>query len=151
MDNGPHVIDLIRYLFGEVKSISADVANYQNMDVEDTGTLHFTTTSGARGSAEMSWSISVPSKAYLEIYGEDGTAFLDPEGINYKFKTWSEWKRVPNQVTGPEAFARQINHFVDAILGKPPTIVTNADGIQSQVVVEAAYESVKQHRVITID
>ena len=151
MDNGPHVIDLIRYLFGEVKAISADVAHHQNMNVEDTGTLHFITTSGARGSAEMSWSISVPSKAYLEIYGEDGTALLDPEGINYKFKTWSEWKRVPNQVTGPEAFARQINHFVDAILGKPPTIVTNADGIQSQVVVEAAYESVKQHRVITID
>ena len=151
MDNGPHAIDLIRYLFGEVKTISAHVDHHQIAEVEDTGAMQFITANGARGTAEMSWSISVPSKTYLEIYGEDGTALLDPEGITYKFKTWSEWKRVPNQVSGPQAFARQINHFVDAILGKAPTMVTNADGVQSQAIVEAAYESVKQHRVITID
>jgi predicted dehydrogenase len=46
------------------------------------------------------------------------------------------------------AFARQMDHFVDAILTKSPTIVSNADGEKSQIVIEAAYASVKQNKTV---
>lgn len=148
MDNGPHAIDLIRYLFGEVAAVSASVSNLQNIPVEDTGRVNFSLAGGVTGTAEMSWSLPIPSKTYLEIYGENGAALLDFEGISYRYKAWNEWKRVPNSVNMKSAFARQMDHFVDAIHTKSPVIVSNADGEKSQMVIEAAYAAVKQNKTV---
>lgn len=148
MDNGPHAIDLIRYLFGEITAVSAAVSNLQDIPVEDTGRLNFTLANGVTGTAEMSWSLPIPSKTYLEIYGENGAALLDFEGISYKFKAWNEWKRIPNGLDVKGAFARQMDHFVNSIITKNPSIVCNADGEKSQIVIEAAYASVKQCKTV---
>lgn len=148
MDNGPHAVDLIRYLFGEVAAVSACVSNLQSIPVEDTGRLNFSMANGVTGTAEMSWSLPIPSKTYLEIYGENGAALLDFDGISYRYQAWNEWKRVSNGVNVKGAFARQMDHFVDAILTKSPTIVSNADGEKSQIVIEAAYASVKQNKTV---
>ena len=148
MDNGPHAIDLIRYLFGEISAVSAAVSNLQDIPVEDTGRLNFTLANGVTGTADMSWSLPIPSKTYLEIYGENGAALLDFEGISYKFKTWDEWKRIPNGLKAKGVFARQMDHFVTSITTMNPSIVCNADGEKSQIVIEAAYASVKQGKTV---
>ncbi len=148
MDNGPHAIDLIRYLFGEITAVSAAVSNLQDIPVEDTGRLNVTLASGVTGAADVSWSLPIPAKTYLEIYGENGVALLDFEGISYKFKTWSEWKRIPNSLNVKGAFARQMDHFVDSIVTKSPSVVCNADGEKSQIVIEAAYASVEQSKTV---
>lgn len=148
MDNGPHAIDLIRYLFGEIRAVSAAVSNLQDIPVEDTGRLSVTLANGVTGTAEMSWSVPIPSQTYLEIYGENGAALLDFQGISYKFKTWNEWKRTPNGLNVHEAFARQMNHFVDSIMTGNSSRVCNADGEKSQIVIEAAYASVNQCKTV---
>ena len=150
MDNGPHAVDLIRYLFGEISQVAAEVSTLQPLSVEDTGRLNVTLENGVRGTADMSWSIVLPSQAYLEIYGEDGTALLDWDGLSYKFKLWTEWKRVPNQLDVHGVFGRQIDHFVEAILHKSPQIVRNEEGWKAQLVLAAAYDSVKQSRLISV-
>ena len=150
MDNGPHAVDLVRFLFGEVEAIEARIGHRLINDaVEDTAKLTIGLKTGAVGTCDLSWSFSAPSKTYLEIYGEDGTVLLDLEGMTYKFNTWNEWKRISNQTNGKEAFARQIDHFVGAISQKP-TIVKNGDGPKSQMIIDAAYESVKQDRKISL-
>lgn len=150
MDNSCHAIDLIRYLFGEVDSISAQVRTYQDIGVEDTAKLSLFMKNGLFGAVDISWDLPIPSKAYLEIYGEDGTALLELGGITYKFKTWNEWKRVLNQANSKEAFSRQTKHFVDSIVNKKPTILDNEDGLKTQIVIEAAYESAKQDRKVSM-
>ena len=35
MDNGPHAADLMRFLFGDIKTITAQVARIQDLEVED--------------------------------------------------------------------------------------------------------------------
>jgi dTDP-4-amino-4,6-dideoxygalactose transaminase/predicted dehydrogenase len=150
MDNGPHAIDLIRYLFGEITAVSAAVSNLQDIPVEDTGRLNFTLANGVTGTAEMSWSLPIPSKTYLEIYGENGAALLDFEGISYKFKTWDEWKRIPNGLDVKGAFARQTDHFITSIITKNPSIVCREDGEKSQVVIRAAYESSREGKTIRV-
>jgi len=150
MDSAPHAIDLIRYLFGEIETVSAQKKNYQEIEVEDTAKLVFLLKNGASGTVDLSWSVAVPPQTYLEIYGEDGSAFLDLKGITYKFKTWVEWKRVPSQVNSKEAFARQIDHFVEAIIGKKPSITNNEDGLRSQIAIESAYESIDKDGKIYI-
>ena len=150
MDNGPHAADLMRFLFGDVKSITAQVGSIQNLEVEDTAKLDVCMENQTVGTGDLSWCVRIPPRSYLEIYGEDGAASLDPDGISYKFKTWSEWKRVANQVDVKGAFARQIHYFVDAVLGQNPLSLGNGEGVASQRVIEAAYQSVEQDRKINI-
>jgi predicted dehydrogenase len=151
MDNGPHALDLIRYLFGEINSVSAQKSNYQDIEVEDTAKLTLFLENGTLGTVDLSWSASVPSQAYLEIYGEDGAALLDLQGITYKFKTWDEWKRIPGRINAKEAFARQIDHFVDSITGKRPLIIGNEDGLKSQMAIEAAYKSIQTSDTVNMN
>jgi len=150
MDNGPHAFDLIHYLFGEIENITAEARTSQPIEVEDTAKLTVSLAGGAVGVVDLSWSVAVPSQSYLEIYGEDGTALLDPEGMSYRLKSLNEWKRVSNRVGIQEAFARQINHFIDALRGQPPSIVGNGEGVASQAVITAAYESIEQNRKVNV-
>ena len=150
MDNGPHAADLMHFLFGDVKSITAQVGSIQNLEVEDTAKLDVCMENQTVGTGDLSWSVRIPPRSYLEIYGADGAATLDPEGISYKFKSWSEWKRVENQVSVKGAFARQLDYFVDAVRGHNPLSLGNGEGVASQRVIEAAYQSVEQDRKINI-
>ena len=138
------------YLFGDIKSVSAQVANIQNLEVEDTANLNVCTERQTVGTSDLSWSVPIPARSYLEIYGEDGAASLDSEGISYRFKTWSEWKREPNQVDVKGAFARQMHYFIDAALGQNPLALGNGEGVASQRVIEAAYQSVAADRRINL-
>jgi predicted dehydrogenase len=151
MDNGPHAADLMRYLFGcDVKSVTAQVARIQNLEVEDTAKLDVCMANETPGTGDLSWSVRIPARSYLEIYGEDGAASLDGDGISYRFKTWSEWKREANAVDAKGAFARQIHYFVDATLGQNPLALGNGEGLASQRVIEAAYESVRNRRRVDV-
>ena len=145
MDNAPHAVDLIRFLLGEVRSVTAHAFQVQDIEVEDTAQLAVCLENGTVGTMDLSWSSSIPAMNYLELYGEDGTLLLDGQGIKYKFKTWREWKRISSEATGPVAFARQIDHFLESINGTMPTRVNENDGLMSQFFVDAAYESLK-HR-----
>ena len=150
MDNGPHAADLMRFLFGDVKSITAQVGSIQHLEVEDTAKLDVCMENQTVGTGDLSWCVRVPPRSYLEIYGDAGAASLDSDGISYKFKTYSEWKRVANQVDVKGAFARQIDYFVDAVRGHNPLGLGNGEGVASQRIVAAAYESVDQDRKINI-
>jgi dTDP-4-amino-4,6-dideoxygalactose transaminase/predicted dehydrogenase len=150
IDNACHAVDLIRYLFGEVSSVSSEVRNYENIEVEDTARLSLFMESGLFGTVDVSWVLPIPSKTYLEIYGEDGTILLDPEGVTYKFRTWNKWKRMPNRANIEQAFSRQTNHFAESIENKKSTILDNEDGLKTQIVIETAYKSLKEDRKINI-
>jgi predicted dehydrogenase len=151
MDNGPHAADLMRYLFGcDVKNVMAQVAHIQGLEVEDTAKLDVCMANETLGTADLSWSVRIPPRSYLEIYGEDGAATLDGEGVSYRFKTYSEWKREPNGLDVKGAFARQIHYFVGATLGENPLGLGNGEGVASQRVIEAAYESVQMGRRVDV-
>jgi len=75
---------------------------------------------------------------------------LDGEGISYKFKTWGDWKRIPNRGNAKAVFARQTDHFVEAMIGKSPLILGNGEGLKSQIIIEAAYASVKQDGKVNV-
>ncbi len=144
MDNGPHAIDLVHYLFGPITEISAEATRSQNIEMEDTAKLTCRLSDGTVGTIDLSWSVGVPNRSYLEIYGDEGTAFLDLDGLTYKFKSWSEWRTVKNGASGREEFARQIDHFVEAMTSGSPQVVGNGDGFMSQQVIESAYRSIAE-------
>lgn len=142
IDNGSHALDLARYLFGEVESISAHVKNFQPLEVEDTANLALHFKNGVTGTIDLSWSLGVASPSYLEIYCEEGAIVLDLSGLKYKFRTWHDWRYIPNQLDQKGAFKKQIDHFLQAIESRKPAVIRNIDGLRSQEVIEAAYGSI---------
>jgi len=145
MDNGPHAIDLIRHLLGEIGEITAEATDSQSYGVEDTGKLIVRLENGTVGTVDLSWAMAVPSRAYLEIFGEHGALLADLEGVTYKYKAWKDWKRLSNRSGTEEAFARQIGHFLDAIGRQRNPVVTSEDGLKVQVLIDAVYETMR-HR-----
>jgi len=143
MDNGPHAIDLIRYLLGEMKEVQANVSNYQDISLEDTAQINCKLANGAHGTIDISWSVPAPSSNYLEIYGMEGTMLLDFNGLSYKLKSWNDWKRLTNQLNSEQNFAKQIDHFIGAISGTQQMIIQNGDGLETQKIVEKSYDSIK--------
>ncbi|GEM_PF-89046 len=148
MDNGPHAFDLIQYLLGDIQSVAASVNTFQNIAVEDTAQISCRLKNGASGTIDISWTTPIPSKTYLEIYAEDGCVLLDFQGMSYKFKTWDEFKRIANTGTMKSAFARQIDHFVDAVTGQTLLIVHNEDGLKTQKMIESAYASTQSNHTV---
>src|SRR5262249_32809613 len=108
------------------------------------------TAGGTLGTIDLSWSMAVPSRSYLEIFGENGTALLQTDGLTYKFHTWSEWKTIPNEGNVKDGFARQIRHFIDSILTGKTSVLSNEDGLKSHLLVEAAYKSLKLDQKISL-
>jgi predicted dehydrogenase len=144
MDNGPHVADLVQHLFGPVSSVSARAWDTTQVGVEDTAKLEFTVAGGYPVTADISWAAWVTPKHYMEIYGREGTLFLDTEGVTLKYKTWNDWKRIPNEDGPEEGFSRQIDHFIQAVQSGRPTVIDAQAGLQAQRLLEAAYRSIAQ-------
>ncbi|MDD5354837.1 MAG: DegT/DnrJ/EryC1/StrS family aminotransferase, partial [bacterium] len=142
IDTASHALDLVNYLFGEVESVKTRLNKQQEIAVEDTANMELVLKKGGHGTIDISWSLPVPTQNYLEIFGTDGTALLDFKGITYKFKTWDEWKRLDNQRDSKQAFARQIDNFVNAIAGNQSKTIGNEDGLKAQRLIEEAYESI---------
>jgi perosamine synthetase len=140
MDTAPHALDLIRYLLGDITDVHTQSSFFQDLPVEDTAQLICRLKNGTTGSIEVSWTTPLPSAHYCEIYGEEGTMLLGLSGLSYKFKTWTDWKQVPNKGTPKDGFNRQLNHFVECIQGKHPHIVKPEDGLETQLLLEKAYQ-----------
>ena len=150
MDNGPHAADLIRYLFGDIDGVSATAMDVANVGVEDTAKLTLFLKSGLAGTVDVSWAAWVTPSSYLEIYGEEGAILLDLTGVTVKYKTWSDWKKIPNKGSIADGFARQIDHFVEAIQNNQTTVIDAEAGLKAQRVIEAAYRSIEQKRRIEV-
>jgi perosamine synthetase len=150
LDNGPHAFDLARALFGEIASVSATTSRHQQLSVEDTAQVRCELARGGVLTVDLSWSLPVPSRNYLEIFGSQGAALLDLEGLSYRLNTWRNWKRVANQASIKDAFARQTEHFVAAIGSGRPHVTTLADGVATQRLIEAAYRSVATSRPVAL-
>ncbi|MEO8521316.1 MAG: Gfo/Idh/MocA family oxidoreductase, partial [Acidobacteriota bacterium] len=152
MDNGAHAFDLVEFLLGPVASLAATARNSRPLPVEDGASITCQLRSGAAVSIDLSWAVATPPTAYLEIYGDQGTAALDYGGLTYRLATWSESKRSANTNDGKKAFARQIDHFADILHGAEPSEVRATAGVRAQQLIELAYASINSgSRTISVE
>ena len=69
MTNGVHAVDLFRFLFGEVRNVSARMATFiQDIEVEDTAGVLIEMENGALGTTDLSWSIPIPQVCRVVVY-----------------------------------------------------------------------------------
>ena len=161
MQLGVHGIDLLRHLFGEIESVSANTALLRteriladgtvvHPDNEDHAFALYRFASGALATHEMSMSeLAGCDRFTLEIYGERGTLWLrsgrGPLAIHAPAHTGTRDWVVP-ALPAREPGARHHQAFLDMVRGVVAPDGTPASGLASVLVAEAVYRSSASRR-----
>lgn len=144
IDTLVHSVDIFRSLAGEVAHVAASTSVTLPIQVEDSAAMLVTAQSGVIGVLTCSW-VTPVSEAEVRIYGTEGEAVIDygqGGGLRYKLAGDADWTQVP--FDGPDRFARQAEHFLQAVAtGSQPAVGAN-DGIQVMKVIEQAYRSARE-------
>lgn len=177
IDLGVHVIDLVRYVMGKPKAVSAygntfnkiasrtdivqtgdyKAASNQGEDinnVEDAavGVINFD--NGATVTLETSWVQHVKEgQTYLELYGSKAGISLEPkvEISGEKDGMMIDWAPVVSFNDDFQTiFDREVAHYVDCI--KNGTICRNPaeDGVEVMKILDAVYESAETKKDVKI-
>jgi UDP-N-acetyl-2-amino-2-deoxyglucuronate dehydrogenase len=165
MNQAIHMIDLIRWLGGPVRSVSAHVATRTHaMEAEDTASVSLLFATGALGVIVATTSATPEFPPELRVYGDAGHARIAGEAA-------VEWD-VPG-IPAPAAaepadpatatpgatatwgttaagYIRQYTDFVAAIREARPPAVTGDDGRNAVEIVTAAYESSRTGRAVEL-
>lgn len=141
MDTSVHSIDLFRFLVGEVARVQAVTrqTNPAIREVEDTAIALLSTADNRMGVVEASWVLAAGFNV-VEVYGTEGAAMVHYwDGFKSRYKTnkMDDWQ--PLDESGPDRFAGEIQHFVDACLGRTELQVTGYDGLRAVEIVYEAY------------
>ena len=154
MTQSIHVVDLLQYIVGRVRSVNGRVATMMHdIEVEDTATALVTFENGAIGTIESTSSIKPALRSRLEIHGENGTIVANPQYDQILF--W-DVKGLPcadiaehvslGDIDDPWAYPQvrhrvQLQDMVDAIREDRPPVLTGEDARVSLAINMAIYES----------
>jgi predicted dehydrogenase len=164
MNQGIHTIDLLLYLAGPVKRLSASMAllTHEGIEVEDTAVAILEFENGARGTIQGStscWS-STGHPAEIQLCGSEGSVFLSDES----FRVWDFKKEDPgdpfvkeNLMQGSEKglgandpnainYIGHLRNFEDVIealeKGKAP-LISGDEAMKAVRLIDAIYRSAR--------
>ncbi len=162
MNQGIHTIDLLQYLVGKVKRLSASMAllTHENIEVEDTAVAILEFENGARGVIQGStscWS-STGHPAEIQLCGSHGSAFLTDE----TFRVW-DFKEADiqddfvknNLMKGTEkglgandpnainviGHIRNFKNVIEALESGEKPLISGEEAMKSVRIITAIYES----------
>jgi UDP-N-acetyl-2-amino-2-deoxyglucuronate dehydrogenase len=164
MNQAIHLVDLVRWLGGPVRSVAAHVSTRTHvMEAEDTATVSLAFESGALGSIVATTSAVAESPAEIRVIGDAGRARI----VGERAVEW-EVPGVDRPVDAPTAgnggrpaaatwgttaigHVRQYADFLEAIrTGRSPA-VTGIDGRNAVEIVTAAYEASRTHGSVVLE
>ncbi len=165
-DLGIHILDIARFLFGDVKSISASTKRVNpNIRAEDVATMMLNHQNGITSIVDCSYATRLPTENFpetlLEIDGSKGTLRLtsgyqlqlhNDEGtqnfdVAPPLLPWAErpWHNIQESVFNIE------QHFADCLHAQKVPETSGADNLRTLGLVYAAYQSVQAGKGIIFD
>lgn len=143
MDNGPHAIDLARFLSGEVVKTRAQATFSRDMKVEDNCALLLQMSSGADAHIDLSWSRAHHDEFFLKVRGSHGelrVGWTQSQRKTVLGGAWQAWKKGYDKNV---ALSAQLRHFAAHIEKQTiDTIVSSNDGAASIAIVQDAYKTI---------
>jgi len=146
-DVGVHCVDALRYILRDeprrVSAVGAQDAKSGNVEAAGILTLEF-----SRGAlASVLVSTRAEYRSPLEFVGEKGfVRGLDALTVDQpvKLELWRDRQLVSEEtVSNHLAYARQVDAFAGAVEGAAPFPVPGEEGWQNQIVLDAAYRSLR--------
>lgn len=157
IDMGVHAIDTARYILGDpkTKSVYASVGTkFKNVEVDDFAQIMLKYENGAISLFESGWNYPYISgiEASTEIWGTKGYARIFPTFLSIKIgDRWGKFTLDETEEhTSTAPYERQINDFIDAVLGRSECLVSYEVGLEVMKIVDAAYESAAKDEVIRL-
>lgn len=162
MDNGTHIIDLVRYVVGDPTEVFGFATHkVWGLGVEDEGIALLRTAEGVTASIEASWHEWRGYRFHIEAYGDRGLARayyapmmatvirLDKPGGNKSVERHFYPKAILRekvkgwQSTVIGTFLEELADFVAAAQGKPHSgrLAVAADGLRAVQIAHATYAS----------
>jgi predicted dehydrogenase len=170
MDVGIHIIDLTRYLLGEIEEIfGVATANIWRLgESEDNGMAVLRSFTGKYATLHATWAEWKGYGFHIEAYGTRGMLrasyapmmsmgiYLDKPGgkrtreihfypgimVREKFKGW--------QSTVVKAFQHELTDFVNSIRGNPGDMADGMAGLRAVEIADAVYQSTKERRPVLL-
>jgi UDP-N-acetyl-2-amino-2-deoxyglucuronate dehydrogenase len=167
MNQAIHSVDLLIWLMGPVKSLSAQTATlaHQRIEVEDVATAALKFENGALGVIEATTAAYPGMLKKIEIHGSHGSASIEEEDI----KTWefakmtAKDKKIAAEFSsrnttgggaadpsaiGHAAHAHQFRDVLKSIKQGTQPSIDGAEGRRSVEVILAIYQAAKTNRVV---
>jgi predicted dehydrogenase len=158
LDNGCHLMDLARYLGGDVAEVFARVARRKfAAEVEDTGHVSLAFESGAIGTVEVAWTATGWEEGWW-LYGSEGAfEYTNRTGVpvvrhahrSSPGTTWGDTDVTEHRFAGVSAHARHVLAFLAAVHGEREVACTGEDGREAVRLVLASYASAESGRPVS--
>jgi predicted dehydrogenase len=160
LDQGVHIIDLIRWFGGEIKEVFGKVeTKFWPLEVEDNAMAILKTEKDVSASLHVSWT-NWKNIFSFEIFGTNGYLKIEGLGGSYGPETLEFGKRKPEGgkpdiqlfefPTEDVSWKNEWKEFKTSILEKRDVIGNGFDGLKANEVIEAIYMSNKELRVVEI-
>jgi len=170
LDMGVHCIDLLQYVLDT--KVSQVVAFHDNIsfqyDVEDSSTVMLRMENGVQCVVQTNFNIpDDAAKWRLEFFGDEGrligdtvigqvdggsldAMFLGTQGAYNAQQDKKDGERTAVDVEFGNMYTREIASFSNSILTGLPVEVPGEDAVQIQRIIEAAYRSNDEKRVVEL-
>lgn len=165
-DMGSHVLDVIRYLFGECKELWCQTKSInKGIKGEDLAVVMMDMKNGIPIYTEMSYASIVEhdsfSTLHILIEGEKGSVYLGPkfeirtttrqgttsEVVKFPSYTWAD----PDYIVNHESGIHINRNILEDMLGKGMAENTGADNLETVRLIWACYESAATGKTIKIE
>jgi 1,5-anhydro-D-fructose reductase (1,5-anhydro-D-mannitol-forming) len=152
-DVGVHCLDTLRYVLDdEVRTVMAQAQYDAHWVVEASATTLFHFAGGTL--ATMSVSARAPYQTLLEVIGENGLLSA-VNALNVEHPVTLELRRgfdvvERREVSNEHAYTTQVEAFAAAVEGGRPFEIPGEEGLQNQLILDAAFRSVKSGKNETV-
>ena len=161
-DMGIHALDTARFLLGDPKPVSVYAklgTHYKDFDVDDTGVLLVEWENGATSYIESGWwqpHADGPEGA-TQLYGTQGFGQLFPTRLEIPnmekqsvdvIDSGFEFPR--NEHCPQSMYDAQMAYFIECIREKKTPVPGAAEGLTNMKIIDAAYESSRNRKVVEI-
>lgn len=140
MDLGPHSVDMLRFLIGEVTEVAAFCGSpIYNYKVEETGGILMRFQNGAQGFTDLSFSVAY-CDIVLELYGtESSVTVLNEDGWKIHTNFDGEKQIIASQYE--DLYQHQFEHFAECVGTGMSALASGNDGLRANIIIDAAYQS----------
>lgn len=142
IDNGTHAVDIVRYLVGPIRRVSAmkGVAG-SPLDVEDTGVMLTETQDHAIATITVSWSVAPHNPSYVTVQGTKGTIDIGWAGSRYRING-DDWLTFGTGYAKFAALRANVENVAAVGIGRERMRILTGDALASVAVIKAAYDAI---------
>lgn len=156
VENMVHAFDLMRYFFGDVRSLFAegDTFVYSNTTLPDSAILVARFVNGAIGGiAGGCTSEQRVTREYLDLHFQNGIAqvfgMLD-QPYHVRILMRDEPVAEEHEYPGSDGIREEVRHFVDCVRENREPACTGQDGRKALAIALATLESIQAHRPVAV-